>query len=440
MLHDRRKTPPRLRLLNPAASPAVEAVVRRCIEPDPARRYQTAGELHEDLERHLKQLPLRHTSEPSLRERTQKWTQRHARLTAVMSFVLIVGGVSLAIGAHRENKRVTAVEAEVAQLMEAGRQALDDHDVDVAHGRFLAAWMKVQAEPALVDHQPGVAGWLDHSRRAVIQKQWRLRTHPREFDQRRDEALVLSLVLPTSATQQGARQALLPVTVNETGKSVTPTMLGLANAASDNTARDALHAAMDLTVAGDPGWTRERELLTLVEADLTSLESNAERALQHLDETHEFSSRAFHQCRAKLLEQLGRDNEAKQAALMGDQFPSERSVEPFVDGMCLARRQKFDRALNEFETVLDVQPDLFNARLFQAICFLKVNRPSEAKVALTSCIAQRPQFQWSYFFRSQASVALGDEKAARADLQAVLDMNPSETLRQLIALTLRSFP
>lgn len=109
LLRDRRELKPRLAPLNPAVTPAVEAIVLRCLAPEPAQRYQTAGQLHEDLERHLKHLPLRHCPEPSLRERSQKWTRRHARLTAIMSVGLLVTGVASAIGAYREHERFNAV-------------------------------------------------------------------------------------------------------------------------------------------------------------------------------------------------------------------------------------------------------------------------------------------------------------------------------------------
>jgi tetratricopeptide (TPR) repeat protein len=394
MLHDRRQLPPRLRVWNPLATPAVEAVIHRCLEPDPARRYQTPAELHEDLERHLKQLPLRHTREPSLRERSQKWTRRHSRLTAVIAVGLVVTGAGLAVGAYQEDQRIAAVEAEVAGLMHAGRQALDAEDADVAHGRFLAAWMKVQAEPSLIAYYPGVAGWLDHSRRAVVQKQWKQRLHPREYDERRDEALLLSLLLEPHFDQQ------VP------------------------TARTAIHAALDLTIPGDPGWTREREQLMLVEADLIALESGAEQALKHLDAAGEFSSREFHDCRARLLEQLDRRTEADQARETAAQFPPSQTAGAFLSGVSRARRREFAPALHDFEQVLEIEPESFTARLFQGICFLELNRPGEARVALTSCMAQRPDCLWSGLFRSRASAAQGNHQAALVDLQRVLDTNP----------------
>ncbi len=71
MIEDRLKPPPGLRSWNPAVSPAVEAIVRHCLEPAPERRYQTARELLEDLERQSQNLTLKHVAEPSFRERAE---------------------------------------------------------------------------------------------------------------------------------------------------------------------------------------------------------------------------------------------------------------------------------------------------------------------------------------------------------------------------------
>src|SRR5207248_9847878 len=74
--------PPWVRPWNRAVSPAAESIVRHCLHPDPAQRYQSAAALKEDLERHLANLPLRHAPEPSLRERLRKWRRRHPYLAS----------------------------------------------------------------------------------------------------------------------------------------------------------------------------------------------------------------------------------------------------------------------------------------------------------------------------------------------------------------------
>jgi serine/threonine protein kinase/Tfp pilus assembly protein PilF len=99
MIADRRRPPPPARIWNRAVSPAAAAILRRCLEPDPARRYQTARALQEDLQRHLEHKPLQHAAEP-LRERAGKWLRRNPRLlgrlaAAVAVLVLVV---ALALG------------------------------------------------------------------------------------------------------------------------------------------------------------------------------------------------------------------------------------------------------------------------------------------------------------------------------------------------------
>src|SRR5205814_172384 len=65
MIADRQGPPPALRCFNRAISPAVESIVRHCLEVDPARRYASARQLADDIERQRANLPLKHAPEPS---------------------------------------------------------------------------------------------------------------------------------------------------------------------------------------------------------------------------------------------------------------------------------------------------------------------------------------------------------------------------------------
>src|SRR5438477_8957490 len=51
--------PPRPRAVNPEVPRDLETIVLKAIERDPARRFQSAGELAEDLRRFLEDRPIR---------------------------------------------------------------------------------------------------------------------------------------------------------------------------------------------------------------------------------------------------------------------------------------------------------------------------------------------------------------------------------------------
>jgi len=98
MADERRKTVPEVRRWNPAATPAVESIVKHCLTADPAHRYQMAGQLREDLQRQLDDLPLRHAPEPSVRERAHKFLRRHPRLLSTGSIAAAAVGLLLVLG------------------------------------------------------------------------------------------------------------------------------------------------------------------------------------------------------------------------------------------------------------------------------------------------------------------------------------------------------
>ncbi|MFM7317560.1 MAG: protein kinase domain-containing protein [bacterium] len=93
--------------VNQLVSPAVCAIIRKCIHPNPLSRYQSSEELAEDIENQIRNLPLRHTREPSSRELARKWVRRHPRqtsnsfLTAVFLVVVTISGLLYARHEHQ---------------------------------------------------------------------------------------------------------------------------------------------------------------------------------------------------------------------------------------------------------------------------------------------------------------------------------------------------
>ncbi|MGA2256192.1 MAG: protein kinase [Thermoguttaceae bacterium] len=91
-------------------------IVMKALEKDPARRYQTAAELAQDIQRHLANEPI-DARPPTLLDHVVKWTHRHWPLvaSAVVLFVLSTIGLAvstLLIGsAYKEkNQQLTATE------------------------------------------------------------------------------------------------------------------------------------------------------------------------------------------------------------------------------------------------------------------------------------------------------------------------------------------
>ncbi len=118
MLADRRKAPPSPREHNPAVSPAADAIVRKCLEADPARRYASAADLREDIRRQLEDRPLLHAAEPWGREAMAKWWRR----SPVLRGRLVAGAAVLfaALAVFAGHSALTAREAEQRRVAAEG--------------------------------------------------------------------------------------------------------------------------------------------------------------------------------------------------------------------------------------------------------------------------------------------------------------------------------
>ncbi len=85
MAVERAQVTPSVRERRPDVPWGLESIIAKCLDPNPARRYQQADHLAEDLRALHDDRPLRYAPELSRSERLRKWTRRHPRLATTLS-------------------------------------------------------------------------------------------------------------------------------------------------------------------------------------------------------------------------------------------------------------------------------------------------------------------------------------------------------------------
>ncbi len=147
LIDSRKQPPPSVRTVNPRVSPGFAAIIDKCLQPDPAQRYQSTDQLAEDLQRDLESLPLRYTREPSIRYRVRKWCRRHPKITfggSVMAVALVAVallGLALATAGQRIARSDLAAQRERFQELFQQTQLLTYAAVSEPGSRaFNTAW------------------------------------------------------------------------------------------------------------------------------------------------------------------------------------------------------------------------------------------------------------------------------------------------------------
>lgn len=156
---DRRRGAPRLGATHDEAPPAFEAVVRKCLEPDPADRYPDAAALAEDLRAVAEDRPLRWAREP-LPSRTVRWVRRNRIRMAVAAPALLT---LLALAFAIFQAKVAAVDRrhEVSLALLEGKSAESQGRYDLAAASYQTAMRMAEGTASLIDlRQQAVEGYF----------------------------------------------------------------------------------------------------------------------------------------------------------------------------------------------------------------------------------------------------------------------------------------
>jgi WD40 repeat protein/serine/threonine protein kinase len=152
--------PRRPRQINKTIPVELETIVLKALEKNPAERYATAKEMADDLERFLKDEPIR-AKRPTLVLRARKWARRHRHVVAsalvATAAVVVIAIAALAISLGNISAALTAK----TDALEREKETTYLQRTALA-GRELAAGNVGHAEKLLDDCPEHLRGWEWH--------------------------------------------------------------------------------------------------------------------------------------------------------------------------------------------------------------------------------------------------------------------------------------
>jgi tetratricopeptide (TPR) repeat protein len=461
--------PVRPRRLRPKVPRDLEVLCLKCLEKDPGRRYATAEELAEDLDRYLTGATILARPAPAW-ERAARWSRRRPAL-ATLAVAVVAASTGLMVWGVEAFETARRRDIELARLRVVGPARLNQASDFRKAGRLREAQnalsdlaKRVEREPRaadlanlVADEQERIGLAADKAAEAVDRE--RNRERLATFRALRDRALLLDgyaamspemLFRGVPATEEpmagseanpksaatGTRtqvSALRPGLTSDT-RSVRVTALdALAIFGERHSERleVATQLPSSLTEAEKEEVRANQYLLLMVLADAVarpiegeSAGTQAAAALDVLESARSIRQQTagFHHRRAACLDRLGRTEDARRERIEEERL-APRPADAFdliLRGQELARAGDWNGARAKFEAARALRDDLFWAHFLFAVSLLNSDppRPESARVALTTCIGRQPSYSWLYLLRGFANSEQGWVLSAGSRLSA----------------------
>ena len=375
---ERARALPSARAARPTTPWGLESVLRKCLAPAPADRYQRADDLAEDLRRFLADQPLRHTPELSHRERVRKWVRRHPRLSSAgvvfaAAAVLLIGvglvlaGVSGRLEATGDQLATARAQDRKRAYQEGAVRALIlvNTTTDAAdHLRLGARVCEETLDTYSVITDPN---WQAHP-------DW-LRLSADDRRELADDTRELLLLLA------GARVRLAP---------------------------------------GDPRAVVSAQVLL-----------DRAEAIPDLP-----PCQALWEDRAAYRDQAGDAAGAAAARAAAAAIRPSTARDFYLLGMSAARAKRYDRAVAHLDRAVELNPRHYWSWLLRGLCHHDLGEPAVAAADFGTCVGLRPEFAWGYFNRGAVLAECGKLDEAVRDYSAVLRCDPDFVLAYVNRATL----
>ncbi len=391
---------PRIRSVNRRVSVAVEDIVLKCLQPSPQDRYQSAGDLAEDLRRELNSLPLKYAPNTSHSERIAKWRRRHPRvlsLTSLMislvAFIAIAGVWALVLQQRMATLHAESQWQEFQQSAPAVRTLLSSPD----------------SPSSVLNEGLKSAGTLLDQYHVADSDNWRLipEVHRIGQEQRRqlDEELSEIAFLMASANQRQARLTTDPKRQK---------ML-LKEALQFNS----MSSRFECAAKSAATWRLQRSAIQAALGHKIDNDAMQSASQSYSDETGELSG--FSNA-VRLLESGDAANAQVLIQKLVQQNPHDYSAWYLLGKSCQAIEHNWD-ADAAFSTCIALNADCWVAWQDRAVVRLVLKRFEDAAADCSRLISLRPDTASGYLNRALAGIALQDFATAEQDLDASINFD-----------------
>jgi tetratricopeptide (TPR) repeat protein/tRNA A-37 threonylcarbamoyl transferase component Bud32 len=419
----------------------LETICMKCLQKEPHKRFATAKDLADDLNRYLRGEPIRARRTPPV-ERAVKWSRRRPALATLIGCATLAAATLMGTGIwywnHKRAQERNALEHLFRFEQDAGvrllqaREAIGRKELDRAHEILTGqqtllghennrALAELSARTDKMLAEVDIALKADAQRQAQEQAREEVQERYRHFLAHHKEALFrdtqftdMSLTAKRDLTRKAAEEALDV----------------FASRHGDDWQFGDLPAALtsEQQTRVKDGWYEM--LLMLAEVGAEQDASQVDRALRILDCADHLRpehTRAYHLRKAALLARKNDSSGSDRELALAERARPETAFDYYLSGREEYKRARsvmsgplsadrrdggtqpeqrggpYAQAIKDFGLALRKQPDHFWANCLQAICYINTGRFDGAKACLNSCINDDPEFAWLYLLRAFAS-------------------------------------
>ena len=396
----------------------LQTICLKCLEKDKAKRYPTADELANDIERFIKGEPI--LARPvGIYTKTLKWAKRNQAkaaligVSAVAAVTIFIGSITAAImiqnskvnelaardAVDEKNKAIAleldGIRNETNPALISANSLFDEKKFEQAKDILGKVVAKTSGKETLKEIYEPAKDLL-----AKTEQRIKATNDMSLFSKHYDDALFHSSdamgnrieARESSISEAAKGLALIGIKYTEDKEYLLKLPDHLSDAEKKHLTDEALELAIILA---------RRNAMPLPDISAEDLKKRSLESLEIMEKTRGFAkeNHIFHLIKADLLKTLSQLPEAQAEFEKAKTIAPERASEFFFLGLGAFNKNDYATAQDFFEKALRKDPELFWANFLTAVCQVRQEQFAAARASLTSCIATRPNLGPAYLVR-----------------------------------------